>query len=90
MLNFIVYMVQKIPTVENLIYKSNDIANEVPKLVYGDGDGTVNLRSLQSCNHWKPFQKPGITSMEFPNSEHIKILADERVIKEIQDILSSD
>ncbi|XP_055386604.1 phospholipase A2 group XV-like [Condylostylus longicornis] len=76
-----------LPTVEGLIYKTNDIANEVPKLIYGDGDGTVNSRSLQSCNQWKALQKPEIKSIEVSNAEHMKILADERVIKTIQDIM---
>ncbi|KOB75373.1 Group XV phospholipase A2 [Operophtera brumata] len=40
-------------TVERLVYKPGTWLDGYPTLANGDGDGTVNLRSLSACEHWK-------------------------------------
>nr|CAH8869280.1 unnamed protein product [Trichobilharzia regenti] len=67
-------------TVDQLIYKPPGLfrsafPNQTPLLRYGDGDGTVNLRSLQVCNKW-----PNVKSFELTGSLHLSILNDKRLI----------
>lgn len=61
-----------------------------PVLVTGDGDGTVNKRSLASCERWAGTKAQGaktIHSIEVPNADHMGILSDKRVVKYVQNIL---
>lgn len=79
-----------IPTVEKLVYKPGTWLDGYPTLAMGDGDGTVNVRSLSGCEHWRGhgFYSPSKTlnankpvkSLALPNAEHLKILHDKRVI----------
>ncbi|KAJ0182152.1 hypothetical protein K1T71_002874 [Dendrolimus kikuchii] len=76
-----------ISTVERLVYKPGTWLDGNLTLATGDGDGTVNLRSLNACEVWRKkriFQtlnqnKP-LKSVPLPNAEHLKILHDQRVI----------
>ncbi|XP_028168991.1 group XV phospholipase A2-like [Ostrinia furnacalis] len=43
-----------ISTVEKLVYKPGTWLDGYPTLAMGDGDGTVNLRSLSACQFWRP------------------------------------
>lgn len=64
-----------------------------PTLVTGDGDGTVNSRSLKACEHWagtKAQQEKTVHSIEVPNAEHMGILSDKRAIQYILNILIGD
>lgn len=61
-----------------------------PTLVTGDGDGTVNARSLRSCERWsgtKAQREKTIHSVELPNVDHMGILSDKRVIQYILELL---
>ncbi|XP_049868362.1 phospholipase A2 group XV-like [Pectinophora gossypiella] len=42
-----------ISTVERLVYKPGTWLDGYPALQAGDGDGTVNLRSLRACELWR-------------------------------------
>jgi hypothetical protein len=42
----------KVDTVEKLVYKDVSYFPDKPNLTYGDGDGTVNIRSLKGCQDW--------------------------------------
>lgn len=72
-----------ISTVERLVYKPGAWLDGYPTLAMGDGDGTVNLRSLNACEHWRKTRyrngKP-VKSLPLPNAEHLKILHDQRVL----------
>uniref|UniRef100_A0A1B0D3I7 Uncharacterized protein n=1 Tax=Phlebotomus papatasi TaxID=29031 RepID=A0A1B0D3I7_PHLPP len=76
-----------ISTVEKLYYRKSKGLDGTPELINGDGDGTVNLRSLQACTQWRDLQKPKIYTMELPGVDHMAILSDSRVIKYIMDLL---
>ncbi|XP_001663352.2 group XV phospholipase A2 [Aedes aegypti] len=77
-------------TVESLNYeKSYDFSGK-PTLVYGDGDGTVNRRSLEACRHWSSQQKQPIYMREFPGADHMNILADLSVLDSIIKVLMYD
>lgn len=67
------------------------IFNSKPMLVKGDGDGTVNRRSLIGCEHWRntPGQgNHGIYQQEFPGVEHYNMLSDAGPINYILDRLT--
>lgn len=76
-----------ITTVERLVYKPGTWLDGTPTLAPGDGDGTVNLRSLNACERWrKPRARLSfkgskvVKSVPLPGAEHLKILHDQRVI----------
>ncbi|KAK4475693.1 hypothetical protein MN116_000959 [Schistosoma mekongi] len=67
-------------TVEQIIYQSSSLfvssfPNQSPRIIYGNGDGTVNLRSLQVCKEW-----PSVNVVEFAVSGHRQILNEKRFI----------
>ncbi|XP_058814274.1 phospholipase A2 group XV-like isoform X2 [Topomyia yanbarensis] len=74
-------------TVESLNYEKSFDLNGKPTLLYGDGDGTVNRRSLEACQHWKNQQKQPIFMREFPGADHMNILANLGVLDSIVKVL---
>lgn len=74
----------KVGTVEMLSYGQLD---EYPKLVLGDGDGTVNSRSLEGCLHWQGKQKQKIYHEEFAAVDHMSILRDDNILSYISNVL---
>lgn len=76
----------QLPTVEVLNYPTPDLDGS-PKLITGDGDGTVNLRSLQGCARWRDKQQKPVTTLEVPQAEHMRILNNDQVIQYIVDVL---
>lgn len=62
-------------------------------MVTGDGDGTVNARSLKSCEKWagtKAQNKREIHSIELPMADHMGVLSDKRVIEYVLKVLVGD
>lgn len=79
-----------INTVDSLNYeKSYDLTGK-PTLVMGDGDGTVNKRSLEACRYWSSQQKQPVYLREFPGADHMAILADLSVLDTIVKVLLYD
>lgn len=71
-----------------LNYKSD--LKSTPALVTGDGDGTVNARSLKACEQWsgtKAQREKTIHSIEIPGVDHMGILGDKRVVEYVLEIL---
>lgn len=58
-----------------------------PTLVNGDGDGTVNIRSLQGCQHWKKIQKRNVYDKGFAGVDHMGILSDKRMLDYISQLI---
>lgn len=61
-----------------------------PTLVTGDGDGTVNARSLESCVHWngtKAQRGKDVFHVELPGADHMGVLSDSRVLDYISKLL---
>uniref|UniRef100_T1H921 Uncharacterized protein n=1 Tax=Rhodnius prolixus TaxID=13249 RepID=T1H921_RHOPR len=73
-------------TVEKLYYKQGNFP-ENPYFQYGDGDGTVNRRSLASCLWWRDKQKKKIHYQAFPNMDHMQILRDDRIISYLVNLI---
>lgn len=65
-----------VQTVERLYYKPGTTLTGYPTLIYGDGDGTVNRRSLEACQHWQTLQKQKVFVHELPKVDHLQILHD--------------
>ncbi|KAF7992945.1 hypothetical protein HCN44_005726 [Aphidius gifuensis] len=77
-------------TVEKLYYKPGVTIDGYPQLINGDGDGTVNKRSLEGCLHWKDQQKQKIYHQPFPNTNHMEILRNPNVLQYIKSVLSAN
>lgn len=59
-----------------------------PTLVYGDGDGTVNIESLRLCREWKERgDVKEVSIKEIPGPEHEEILEDKQFIKYVVELL---
>lgn len=71
-----------------LFYKPGVSINGYPMLIPGDGDGTVNKRSLEACTYWKGKQKQKIYHQPFPRVNHMKILSNKDVLEYIHTVLN--
>ncbi|XP_078048857.1 lysosomal phospholipase A and acyltransferase [Augochlora pura] len=76
-----------IDTVQKLFYKPGISIQGTPQLLPGDGDGTVNLRSLEACKQWQGKQKQKIYIQGFPGVDHSGILKNVKVLNYIKTIL---
>ena len=54
--------------------------NSDPTIIEGDGDGTVNKRSLMGCRYWRNSTNRLIYVREFPGIDHMGILDHSEVI----------
>lgn len=59
-----------------------------PHVIYEDGDGTVNLRSLVGCERWAKTQKQGVFMKNFTGAEHLEMLQRVDIQQYIKDVLS--
>ncbi|XP_058802629.1 phospholipase A2 group XV-like [Phymastichus coffea] len=76
-----------VDTVEKLLYKRGVSIDGNPQLILGDGDGTVNIRSLAGCTHWNDKQKQKIYHQTFSKVDHMQILSDNNVLNYIKNVL---
>jgi len=77
----------KVPTPESYSFGDGEFPDTFPKNNLGDGDGTVNIRSLEGCKQYKKTQIQPITVKEYPGAEHLGIIGDKRVVDDITQIL---
>ncbi|CAG0913986.1 unnamed protein product [Notodromas monacha] len=71
-----------VPTWEKIVYqKDSDFPDKPTTLINGDGDGTVNLRSLEACSLWGGKQNHPVYHVKFPGVDHLGILRDDGIIK---------
>jgi len=75
-----------VDTIDKMIYKSGKFPDS-PTFQYGDGDGTVNLRSLQVCNLWKEKQLQSIYDVPLHKVDHMQILNDPKVLDYIKNLI---
>ncbi|XP_076280016.1 lysosomal phospholipase A and acyltransferase [Lasioglossum baleicum] len=76
-----------IDTVQKLYYKPGTSIQGIPQLLPGDGDGTVNLRSLEACKNWQGKQKQKVYTQGFPGVDHMNILRNPNVLSYIKTVL---
>ncbi|VDP76424.1 unnamed protein product [Echinostoma caproni] len=75
-----------VSTGEQLLYRAPGLLrpafpDQVPIEIFGDGDGTVNLRSAEICRHWS-----NVKLIKIPNSDHQYILHDPRTLKLMREV----
>lgn len=78
-----------VPTVEKLFYKKGTWFDDKPTLVNGDGDGTVNRRSLEGCLRWSKLQKQKLVSKPLFQVDHMSILRAGSVLSYIANLVNS-
>lgn len=76
-----------VSTVERLLYEKSGGLDGSLKLETGDGDGTVNYRSLAACKQWTGLQSEGIHATELYNVDHMGVLSNGKVLKYILDLI---
>lgn len=76
-----------VDTTDRLFYKTGQFPTSYPTLIYGDGDGTVNRRSLEACLYWQKLQKQKIYGQGFPKVDHMNILKNKDVISYITEFM---
>ncbi|KYB27268.1 Group XV phospholipase A2-like Protein [Tribolium castaneum] len=77
-----------VDTVERLFYKPGTWLDGYPTLINGDGDGTVNRRSLEGCLHWESLQKQKVYSKQLPKVDHMQILNNKDVLSYIANLIN--
>ncbi|KAM5138358.1 phosphatidylcholine-sterol acyltransferase [Mantella aurantiaca] len=58
-----------------------------PNVIYGPGDGTVNIESALQCRKWVSRQKQTVSLVELPGNEHIAMLSNLTTISYIKTVL---
>ena len=75
-------------TVKKLHFKKGVFPNGSPQVINGDGDGTVNIRSLEYCQYWKGRQKQDVTYQKFNKVEHMQTVSNENVVTQVIQIIT--
>ncbi|CAG0886208.1 unnamed protein product [Darwinula stevensoni] len=79
-----------INTIEQVIYKKESNFPMDPDLIYGDGDGTVNIRSLQGCLKFKEKQKQQVYHFPIKGAEHMEIIRDPQALQYLVKLVKTD
>ncbi len=79
-----------LPTPELLNYTKSDDFSVDPEIVFGEGDGTVNSKSLTGCTYWRNFQKKPILTYEIKGAEHTALLVNPLAIDYIVKVLTEN
>jgi len=78
-----------VATTERLLYKPKQFPASYPELIAGDGDGTVNRRSLEACTAWDGKQKQKVYHQIIPGADHMEILRHKDSIGYILQLMKS-
>lgn len=81
------YHGKNVPTMEHLAYREGYFPDYLPDIRYGDGDGTVNARSLEACRYWMDDPDTDIVYKTFNGATHNGILKNPSLIKELNHTL---
>lgn len=71
-----------------LYYKPGTSITGKPQLINGDGDGTVNMRSLEGCLHWQGKMKKKVYPQAFSKVDHTGILSSNDVLAYVEKVLT--
>lgn len=78
-----------IETMEHLEYKSEKFPDHNPKITFGDGDSTVNSRSLAGCLRWKEEPGRNFQYLNLTGVDHMSVMTDARILKHLLDLARS-
>ncbi|XP_038069431.1 phospholipase A2 group XV-like [Patiria miniata] len=71
-----------VPTEEFYVYnEERPFPDYEPYITYGQGDGTVNMRSLKAYMKWQHEQPHPVSEFEISGGEHVHILQNATLIK---------
>lgn len=76
-----------VDTAESFTFGAGEFPDTQPKVAYGDGDGTVNIRSLQACSKWNQRQLYPVTTKQYPSVDHNGVLSNEDVQNYVKTLL---
>ena len=76
-----------VDTPENFVFGEGEFPDTPPHVVQGDGDGTVNRRSLEACSKWSQRQPYNVTLKHYPSVDHQGVLGDENVLSYMKTLL---
>lgn len=62
-----------VDTAERLVYSKSTPLGKAT-IIMGDGDGTVNVRSLAACSKWTKEQSQPVYVQAFPKRDHMAVL----------------
>lgn len=79
----------KVDTAEKFTWPAGNFPDHQPQANYGDGDGTVNMRSLKGCLRFQGKQKQKVYERSFKGIDHMGILTHQPAIKYLQKVLFS-
>lgn len=74
-------------TAESFTFAKGEFPDTQPQVTYGDGDGTVNVRSLEACNKWNQRQAYNVTLKQYPAVNHNGVLSNENVHNYVKTLL---
>lgn len=83
------YHGENVQTMDVLTYKEGYFPDNLPDITYGNGDGTVNSRSLEACRTWLDNPDVDIVYKTFDGATHNGILGNTDLIKELKHTLFS-
>lgn len=78
-----------VKTPESFIYTGTQWPDSQPSVVFGDGDGTVNLRSLYGYKRWLNKQNEKIYFKELKGIDHLAILKNQDAIDYIINLITN-
>lgn len=64
-----------------------EFPDKQPEVIYSDGDGTVNRRSLEACDTWSQQQDCGVTLKGYQSINHNGVLSDPNVLNYMKSVL---
>lgn len=78
-----------VKTPETFVYTAKQWPDSQPNVIYGDGDGTVNLRSLLGYQRWVNKQNEKIFFKELKGVDHLAILKSQDTIDYIMNLFNN-
>ena len=79
-----------VDTPAGFIYDESDWYDQQPAVINGDGDGTVNMRSLHGCLLWNNTAQHKFVHREYQGAEHMKLLGTLEVIEYVVDVVAQE
>ena len=70
-------------TPAGFVFPKGGFPDTYPTTIPGNGDGTVNIRSLLACLNWTKEQSQPVNHVPIKGAEHMAILGDPTVSKYI-------
>lgn len=75
------------PTAAQFDWRGKNWPDESPKIIYGEGDGTVNWQSLKFCSNFATLQTQPVTTTMIENTDHLGVLKDRRFADHVANLV---